>query len=322
MKGNYTLLFVLLLVWHRAAAQQEGMYTQFMFNKMAYNPGYAGSYESEALTAIYRNQWMGLDGAPNTQILSYNQSVLRNRVGIGGNLVRHSIGISRTITLDVAYAYRIAFKRGYLGIGLQASMRHFYQNWADPRLITSQPISTDPSVPADPQSKLLPNFGFGAYYIGNKYNKEKWYFGIAAPRIVSNNIDFAETGEPFSREVQHLNAMGGINFDLNEDAQLTPQVLLKYAFGAPFDADINLSLLLNQKIYGGLTYRTGGDTNGAGESVDVLLGLQATEKLFFCLSYDIGMTRLRKFNNGSVEATIRWYFNPPQGSGVTTKPNL
>lgn len=323
MKKAYFFSTLLLLVCGSARAQQEQMYTQFMFNKLGHNPAYAGSVESPTLLAVYRNQWMGLEGAPNTQLLSYNQSLLDGHVGIGGNLLRNSIGINRTINLDLAYAYRIFFKHGFLGIGVQASMRSFYQNWADPRLITSQPVTTDGAIPTGAQSKLMPNFGFGAYYIGfNKhYPKERWYFGIAAPRMVSNNIDFADSGGELSREIQHLNAMGGMNFHLTEEATLTPQVLLKYAFGAPFDADINVSLMLYEKYYGGITYRTGGDTKGLGESVDVLLGMQATKNIFFCLSYDIGLTRLRKFNNGSMEVTGRWYFNPPEGE-KRTKPNL
>ena len=285
-------------------AQQDILYTQFMFNKLAHNPGYAGSFESPTLVALYRNQWMGLEGAPNAQVLSYNQRILNNRVGLGGNLSRSSIGITSSLTLDVTYAYRIPFKRGTLSIGLQPSVRYFRQNWADPRLRAID--QNDLSIPIEPSNKYLPNVGFGAFYTGHK-----WYAGVAIPRLVANNIDFSEFGSEISREVQHINAMGGITFHLTEEIDLTPQALLRYVFNAPFDADINVSLMLKRKFYVGATYRVGGDTNGAGESVDALLGLQATENLFMCLSYDIGLTRLRKFNNGSVEATVRWYFNPP-----------
>jgi type IX secretion system PorP/SprF family membrane protein len=303
-------LFCLLSVW--ASAQQEQMYTQFMFNKLAYNPGYAGSFVSPTLTAIHRSQWMGLEGAPDAQAVSYTQPLLRNRVGIGGTLSRASIGISRVITVDVAYAYRVQMRRGTFSVGLQASMRHLFQNWADARIVAID--QNDGSIPVGPQSKILPNFGAGVYYQGYK----KWYVGLAVPRLVSNNIDFADVGSIFSREVQHINAMGGKTFELTDEAQITPQVLLRYAFGAPFDVEANVSLLLRKKFYGGLTYRAGGDTNGLGESVDALLGMQATENLFLCLSYDIGLTRLRKFNNGSVEATARWWFNPPANGGEGT----
>lgn len=297
-----------------ASAQQEQMYTQFMFNKLVYNPGYAGSFVSPTLTAIYRNQWMGLDGAPKAMSLSYTQPLLNNRVGIGGNISRQSIGINTSLTFEVAYAYRINLKRGTIAVGLQASMRNIRQNWGDQRI---KPIDqNDPGIPADPKSKFVPNFGAGAYY--NAYNN-RWYAGVALPRIVSNSIDFSEFGDVLSREVQHINAMGGIQLDATDELKVTPQVLLRYAIGAPFDAEMNLSALLRNKFYGGISYRAGGDTNYAGESVDVALGFQVIDKLFICFSYDIGLTRLRKYNNGSIEATVRWWFNPPDDV-VPVKP--
>lgn len=307
MKQLYTLLLSFLFCTG-LQAQQDVLYTQFMFNKLAYNPGYAGDFDSPELVAIYRNQWMGLEGAPNTQIISYNQRILNNRVGLGGNLSRSSIGISTSLTFDVTYAYRVPFKRGMLSFGLQPSVRYLRQNWADSRIrVVDQ---NDNAIPVEPSSKYLPNMGAGIYYHGYK----GWYAGLAVPRLVANNIDFSDFGVDISREVQHINAMGGITFKLSKEVSLTPQFLLRYAFNAPFDADINLmmsTMMLNKKFYLGTTYRVGGDTNGAGESVDAMLGIQATENLLMCLSYDIGLTRLRKFNNGSIEATVRWYFNPP-----------
>ncbi len=307
MKKIYPFL-LLILAWQITSAQQEPQYTQFMFNKLAYNPAYAGTFESPTLTAIYRKQWIGLDGAPETQILSYNQRAANNRVGIGGNLVRNTIGISRSITLDVPYSYRIPVKRGFLSFALQFNVRHLYQNWADPRLNPTQKF--DNAIPTDAQSKLLVNFGAGIFYSGYK-----WYAGVALPRLKDNNIDFADIDGVLSREVQHYNGMAGMTFDLHDDIELTPQFLVKYVPNAPPDADVNISVLVKKKFYGGVTYRTGGDTNGAGESVDALAGMQATENLFICLSYDIGLTRLRKYNNGSVEATVRWWFNPPAQIG-------
>ena len=112
--------------------------------------------------------------------------------------------------------------------------------------------------------------------------------------------------------------MGGFTFTPNEELKITPQALFRYAIGAPFDAEANVSALLRDKYYGGLTYRVGGDTKGLGESVDVMLGMQMTENLFFSLSYDIGLTRLRKYNNGSIEATVRWWFSPPDNVTVIT----
>lgn len=306
---NKLYLFIIALVWHQALrAQQDPQHTQFMFNKMSYNPAYAGAFESPTLTAIYRKQWIGLEGAPETQVLSYDQRWLNNRIGMGGVLTRNVIGITRNVTLAVPWSYRIPVKRGVLGLAMQVSVRHFYQNWADPRL--NPALTIDNAIPNEAQTKYLVNFGTGMYYA-----TQNWYAGFSIPRLLDNNIDFLDLDDEFSREVQHIYLMAGRDFFIDKELKITPQMLLKYAPGAPFDADINVSVMVKRKFFGALGYRLGSDTNGAGESVDVLLGMQATDNLFFCLSYDIGLTRLYKYNSGSIEATVRWWFNPPAWIG-------
>lgn len=310
---KYSISSLLLALSCTVSAQQEPQYTQFIFNKLAFNPGYAGSHVSPMITAIYRSQWIGIDGAPNTQVLSYNQPFLGERLGFGATLTRSSIGITRSITADIAYCYRIKMRRGYLGIGLQFSPRNITQNWNDDRLYSPTPAGTDIGIPVDATSKWVINFGAGMYY-----KNDKWFAGFAIPRAVNNNIDFVENGSELSREAWHLNGMGGVNLKVADELVVTPQLLLKYVPHAPFDAEVNVGAMLKSKFYGGLGYRVGGDS-GAGESVDILIGVRAVSNLFFCLSYDIGLTRLRKFNNGSIEATVSWDFNPP-GEGETVNP--
>lgn len=305
-------LFVVTTMFGTAVvAQQEPQYTQFMFNKLTYNPGYAGSFVSSTLTAIYRNQWMGIDGAPKTQILSYSQPMFGENVGFGINLRRNSIAISRSTTVEVAYCYRFRTSRGHFGIGVMPSVRNLSQNWNDERLYSPTPAGTDLAIPIQSGNKWLVNFGAGVYF-----SNDDWFAGLALPRIFNLNIDFSELGDSISREVWHFNAMGGVNLKVSDDLLLTPQALIKFVPHAPFDAEINCSALLKSKFYGALGYRVGGDTKGLGESLNVLLGMQATDNLFFCLSYDIGLTRLRRYSNGSIEATARWWFNPPTGNEV------
>lgn len=292
-----------------AQAQQEQQYTQFMFNKLGYNPAYAGSSDGPELVVLHRSQWLGLEGAPNGQAASYSHPMLNGRVGVGGNLARTQVGITTNTTFSLAYCYRIPVYKGVMGFGVQASLRQVRQNWADSRLQATQPILTDVAIPTDPQSKLAPNFGFGAYY-----DDSKFFVGISVPRLVQNNIDFAETGGILSREARTAFAMGGVKFPIAEGVELTAQTLLKYTKNTPFDADLNFNCLFQKRVLTGLTYRTGGGkTSAGGESLDLLAGVYITPKLFFALSYDIGLTKLRKFNNGSVEATVRFWLNPSEG---------
>jgi len=310
MKKIYLLVFIQALAL-AAFAQQEATFSQFMYNKLAYNPGYAGSFESPTLTLQDRHQWVGFDGALNSQRITYSQPALNRRVGVGGALSRVEIGITRTITFEASYAYRIAFRRGYLGIGIQAGMRHFFQNWADERLVATQKV--DAAIPGQAtQNKFLPNFGVGVFYSGYKF-----YAGLAVPRLLKNNIDFSDIEETISEETPHFNAMAGVDFKPADEVKLTVQTLLRYVKGAPFDADINLTAGFKGKFYTGATYRTGGD--GLGESIIPSLGIQATDKLFFNLSYDLALSRLRTQQAGTFEVSVRWWFNPPV-SGPTTNP--
>jgi len=95
--------FILSFTFIWCYAQQEHQYTQFMFNKLGHNPGYAGSKDGACLTGIYRSQWMGLEGAPNSQLLSFNMPLLNKRIGVGVNLSRSLLDISVMTTQTLGY---------------------------------------------------------------------------------------------------------------------------------------------------------------------------------------------------------------------------
>lgn len=296
--------------------QQEQQYTQFMYQKLTLNPASAGTKGVPELNLSYRNQWMGFEGAPKTIGLGYQTTWLQKKVGLGLNVVRRTIGITDRLTLDGAYAYRVRMSRGMLGVGVQASVRHFRNNYLDSRLKGTQAIADDEAIPKETMSKVVPNFGFGLYY-----NTQRAYVGFSIPRLVSNNIDFAQAGGVLSKEVPHFYLMGGYKIRLADGFELEPQVLFKYVKNAPLDGDVNATLTIQEKFLTGLTYRLGGgEVSSAGESIDVMAGFQANPKLFFGLSYDIGLTKLRKYHNGSIEAVARYYFAEPSETSGLVNP--
>ncbi|MBK7408644.1 MAG: type IX secretion system membrane protein PorP/SprF [Saprospirales bacterium] len=292
-------------------SQQEAHTTQFMYYKMGYNPGVAGSRDAPCVTAIYRNQWLGIDGAPQMQILSFSMPLLNQRVGVGANLVRQSVGITELITFDGIYSYRFPLGRGYMGIGIQGSIRSLNIDYLDPRLVGTQPLSIDPAVPDISQRRFLFNFGTGIYYQG-----EKFYLGLSAPRLLPSNIDFAETEQRISREVQHVYLMGGVSIQAGENFRIQPQALVKFVPNAPIDADVNVSAIFSERYIAGVTYRLGGSSSGFGESIDILLAAQITKMLLLGFSYDITLSELRDFNTGSMEVLLRACFGKSEGEDI------
>lgn len=296
------LLSIALLFALSSFAQQDQQYTQFMYNKLSYNPAYAGSMGLICATGIMRSQWLGLEGAPNTQLISMDASFYEKRVGLGVNLVRHSIGVSDRYDFDAAYAYRLEVGKGMLGIGIQGTARYLKVNFADERIIAIQ--AADASIPVGMQTKLLPNFGFGLYY-----NDDRTYIGLSAPRLIENNIDFSQESAIISREVRHLYLMGGYLIDISNEVQLHPQLLVKYAQNVPLDVDVNISAILSGKYVVGATFRVGGSSDtGPVESVDLLFSAQLRDNLIFGISYDVTVSALKSYNSGSLEAMVRYCF--------------
>ena len=74
------VLLGIALLGDQAFAQQDSQYTQYMYNTMMINPAYAGSRGSTSIFALYRNQWVGLDGAPKTAALSFHTPLSIMRV--------------------------------------------------------------------------------------------------------------------------------------------------------------------------------------------------------------------------------------------------
>ena len=296
-----------LAIW----AQQDAQYTQFMYNKLAYNPAYAGSLGATTATGIVRSQWLGLEGAPKSQVFNIDAPLYDNRVGVGLNIARNTIGIATNYNADISYAYRVPLGKGKIGVGLQGSIRSFNADYNDDRLISTQGMTLDASIPIGQQNKLTPNFGAGVYY-----KEEKLYIGFSVPRLLENNIDFSEDATIISESIRHFYLMGGYLFDLKENVQLQPQALIKYAENAPLDVDLNVNAIFMNKYMIGATYRVGGSSRGIpAESIDILFSTQLNEHLLFGIAYDITISELRDYSSGSIEAMVRYSFGPKNTGG-------
>lgn len=297
------LMVSLFLPVQNLSAQQEDAFAQFMYYKQAINPAQTGSSQGLNITGLVRNQWIGLSGAPKWQSLLFSMPLLNNRVGVGGNIYRHTIGITQITGLDGSYAYRLPVPRGFLSFGLQTSVRFMQQNFG---LVTgTQPIEQDESIPIGLQSKYLPNFGAGVYY-----ESKRAYVGLSVPRLLRSNIDFSDKGQLITRETQHYYFMAGATIPLGESWELNPQTLWRYLPNAPFDADINLSAIFKKKISGGLSYRIGSET------AIVSTGLQLGDHLHLGMAFEASFSDIQKYNSGTAEVIIRYYLASKKGENA------
>lgn len=314
---NIISITIFLLISNFVLGQQEQQYTQWMLYKLGINPAYAGANDAPCISTLVRSQWIGVDGAPQTQLVTFSMPLLNKRIGLGASVLRNTIGITENYTVEADYAYRLRLGRGFLALGLSGSVRLFRNDFSEVR--ATEPKESDGSIPVGLQSRYIPNFGAGIYY-----NSANFFFGVSAPRLLENDIDLADMDDgTISKEIRHIYAMGGFIIPINDNIKLQPQVLMKYVSGAPFDADINFNFIFMDKFTAGLSYRIGGSKrSGAGESASLLFAAQVTESILFGLSYDANLSDFRNYNSGSIEGTVRYCIGGKSQGEEFTNPRF
>ena len=296
MKKGILILF-LLATASQLFGQQEHQYTQFMYNKLLINPAYAGARGVPSITGIYRNQWIGFDGAPQSALLSFNSPFLTPRVGVGLTLSRNEIGLQRDFFANLAYSYDLlASDDVSVRLGIMGSLRSFSMDFAN-----AQPeVPGDNSLDTDRTNDISGNVGAGVYATF----MQNIYVGFSVPRIYSNKLGFSTdpTVAP-AKEYRHYYGMAGAILPLSDDIRLMPAVLAKYVQNAPFDLDVNMNLDIKEKVTVGFSYRIGGD--GSGDSIDFLAFWQAVPQVGIGAAYDFSLSNLKDYNSGSIEVLLQ-----------------
>lgn len=315
MRNRPIFVVLSLLVFGLATAsvqaQQDAQYTQFIFNKLGYNPGYAGAVASGELTLTARQQWLGLEGAPSSQVATFNTAFSDQGAGLGIRFSSVSVGLEQQFNLEGSYAYGFPIARDTrMGLGISASARYFSVDYQNARPV--QGGGVDPAIPGASASKVVPNFGAGIYV-----ESERYYVGLGVPRLLENNIDLGSDETIISREARHYYFMTGVKFPLGESVKMEPQALVKYVPNAPFDADLTLLFYFGDNIFAGGGYRLGGD--GRGESANVLFGAVLAQHITFSFAYDLGLSQFSMDQGGSLEGMVRYNFGRT-GSGRFIDP--
>ncbi|TVR78741.1 MAG: type IX secretion system membrane protein PorP/SprF [Chitinophagaceae bacterium] len=287
--------------------QQDPQYSMYMFNGMSINPAYAGSREKISLTALYRHQWSGMDGAPRTISFNAHSPLLNDRIGLGLSVVNDRIGVTNTNHINGAYAYRLPTDIGRLSFGIQGGFSHYNSRWSD--LVLND--AGDNNFSSNSPNLFLPNFGFGIYL----YDHNRYYVGVSAPQLLNNSLNESlslEGTNNVARQFKHYFFTAGYVAKLNEFMKFKPSVLLKYVHGAPLQADFNASLLFYDALWVGASYRTG-------DSFVFMVEYYFGERFRAGYAYDYTITELNNYTSGSHEIMIGYEFSLDKDAYLTPR---
>jgi len=274
-------------------AQYEPHYTMtYIFNKLPFNPAYAGSKECLDITALYRNQWSGFPGAPKTIVASAHTPFAKDKCGIGLSVTSDRIGMLNNIYAQLAYSYRIKMGDGTLSAGLQAELEYAQIDWtkADPWQ------NNDPNILTNSQARTRPNFGVGLYY-----SHPRFFAGLSAPRIMKNAY-YDKTNIGTNGDKRTYYGMVGFIFPISKNVMFRPQALISYNPSAPFEWEVNGSFIFARKFWLGASYRHY-------DSIDLFAQFEATKELRIGFGYDFTISPLKSAAAGSYEIMAGYLFD-------------
>ncbi len=304
-KNFSSLCLLFLLGMGIVSGQQDAQYTQYMYNTVSVNPGYAGSRGHLSIAALHRSQWVGLDGAPKTQTLNIHSPIGYKGMGLGLSLVNDEIGPTSETYLDIDFSYTIYTSvKGRLSFGLKASAHLLDVRFSELNQDITNPGGPDPTLQQDIDNKFSPNIGAGVYY-----HTDKYYLGLSAPRILETS-HFDESSISTAQEQINFYLITGYVFDVNSNVKFKPTLLTKVVRGAPLQVDLSANFMLNEKFIVGAGYRWDAAISG-------MVGFQISNNFLVGVAYDRETTALGSaiFNDGSFEVILRYDF-------IKTKGNL
>jgi len=283
------LLYILFLIHFAGFSQQDSQYTQYMYNTVNINPAYAGSRGVLSVFGLHRSQWIGMEGAPETNAFSVNSPISETNIGVGLSFINDRIGPTDENTISLDLSYSIKTSENYkLSFGLKGSGNFFN--------LDSRKLK--PANAADPKLQNLknnftPNFGAGIYFHSNKF-----YTGISVPNFFEK-VHYNDNSVSVNKEKMNFYFLSGYVFELNKEIKFKPAFLIKTVEGSPLQADFSANFMVYEKFTAGVAYRLDA-------SVSALAGFQITKGLFIGYGYDRETTKLQNYNSGSHEVFLRF----------------
>ena len=292
------IIICLLFTASATFAQQDALFTQYMYNKLALNPAYAGSQEILSMDMITRIQWVGISGAPRTYSVTAHTPLKNPHIGLGFDAFRDDVGPTIDYGVLGSFAYRVIFPTTKLCFGVAAGIKYFDIDWnaLDPK------DGNDFELSNQVKNKVVPDVDFGVYYYGSRF-----YVGLSSKHLLQNQTNVSSTApagvdNSYTKLLRHFYGMAGIAVPIGDNVIFMPSLLCKYVQNAPFQTDVSANFMIHNLLTLGASYRTDA-------AVGLLVGINLTKNLTFGYSYDIWFNALQAYNKGSHEIRLSCAFD-------------
>jgi type IX secretion system PorP/SprF family membrane protein len=286
--GIFNSFVVLIMCTAPLCAQQDPMYSMYMFDKLLINPAFAGSSNWAVGTLKYREQAKSFQGHPVTETFNFHGPIQRKHIGLGFKVTNDQIPVQNTLNASLFFSYHLTFAGGKLSLGLEGGMIKKTIDFQDVILNTEG----DNAIPANAVTNTMPDLSAGLYY-----QKKQFYFGLSSAHLLSSLTSDAQN--PVVGPAQHAYLLLGNVFQLGSDVTLEPSILARYSTSALPQADGNLMLYFFDRFGLGAQYRSN-------EAISGIVRIEPIRGLRIAYSYDYGFKSTQSFVHGSHEIILSY----------------
>ncbi len=277
-----------LLISGLIFGQQAPHFTQFMYNMNVVNPAYAGIKNGLAGGLLYRTQWTGFDGNPQSITFNLHSSV-GEKMGLGLSAYNDQFGFVKQNNIKLDYSYKLEVgSNKYLALGLNLGLWNHMVNLTD--LAAIHP--GDPLLTTDIKDYQL------SYGVGLLFYSDHYYVGLSVPNL--NTTAFHSNLQKWTKgNVIHYFFTGGYVFDLNNNFKFKPNFMLYQALGAPLAVDLNANLFMYDKVELGVSYRLNDSFSG-------LINFMITPNIRVGYAYDRTISDMKLFSPNTHEIFLNF----------------
>ena len=292
------LLFSLTLVAgsFAANAQQDPQFSNFMYDRLSINPGFAGIDNKVCGTLFYRNQWMGFGNQPQTALINVHAPVKVAYGGVGLTFYSDKLGFQKNTTARLAYSFHLPLAGGKMKLGIGASVGYMGVGY-NAQWIAVDGTANDNAIPGQTSSAGTIDFGFGAYLKGKDF-----YVGLSSTHLSEGELQTLSF-----KNKRHYYVLAGWDKQLNATFAVLPALRIESDATAT-QVDASVRGMWKDMVWLGLGYRVK-------EAVYPMLGVQLDAwkakqgKFRFGTSYDINTNELKNYSNNGLEFFVNFCFN-------------
>ena len=281
-------------------AQQMPQTTVYGYNMYAVNPAYAGINSCTHLAISHLNQWVKVDGAPATSMITVNTS-LGNRFGLGGQLLIDKIGMLQQFSGMGTLSYGMKFGEHRIRAGLSVGYNQYRLNPSS--AIVFDPI--DPIVIGGNQAAGALNTDLGLVY-----QFQNLELAAATKQLIHSYSNFGYTNSQGYGLRRHFTGYAAYNINIASNWSLKPSVFLK-GINHVLQADINTSATYKNFLNVGIGLRTQVGLIGR-------IGITVKDKFMFGYAYEAPMANMASYSSGSHELIMTMQFCKQKKEKINT----